>query len=183
MVGGQKVVFSGEGDQAPGIIPGDIIIVIEEKEHDRFKRKGQDLYVNVNIELLTALAGGQIAIPHLDDRVLLVHILPGEVIKPGMIKAVNNEGMPAYKRPFDKGSLFIQFEINFPQNNWVDAKQLALLESILPPRSKVQIQEGYHVEEVVLSDFDQAKQRSNEYMDEDDEEHEQGGPQVQCAQQ
>jgi DnaJ family protein A protein 2 len=37
---GQRITFTGEGDQAPGIIPGDVVIVIEEKEHPRFKRKG-----------------------------------------------------------------------------------------------------------------------------------------------
>jgi DnaJ-class molecular chaperone len=36
-----------------------------------------------NIDLLTALAGGQFTIKHLDDRVLLVTIIPGEIIKPG----------------------------------------------------------------------------------------------------
>ncbi|KAJ2987759.1 Type I HSP40 co-chaperone, partial [Globomyces sp. JEL0801] len=79
MKDGQKITFTGEGDQAPGIIPGDIVIVIEEKEHSRFKRKGDDLYIDIKIDLLTALAGGQFAIPHLDDRTLLISILPGTV--------------------------------------------------------------------------------------------------------
>jgi DnaJ-class molecular chaperone len=94
MQDGQKVTFTGEGDQAPGIIPGDIVIVIEEKPHPFFKRSGQDLYCEVKIDLLTALAGGQFSITHLDDRVLMVNILPGEVITPGLTKAINNEGMP-----------------------------------------------------------------------------------------
>lgn len=37
MVDGQKIIFSGEGDQEPGYKPGDIIIVLDEKEHPRFK--------------------------------------------------------------------------------------------------------------------------------------------------
>lgn len=67
---GQKVTFTGEGDQAPGIIPGDIVIVIEEKPHPFFKRTGQDLYCEVKIDLVTALCGGHVLVPHLDDRVL-----------------------------------------------------------------------------------------------------------------
>jgi DnaJ-class molecular chaperone len=39
MANGQKVTFAEEGDQAPGITPGDIIIVIKEKPHPTFKRK------------------------------------------------------------------------------------------------------------------------------------------------
>lgn len=80
---GQTISFSGEADQAPGIEPGDVVIVVEEKPHDVFKRKGDDLYAEIEIDLLTALAGGSFTIPHLDERALLVKIAPGEVIKPG----------------------------------------------------------------------------------------------------
>jgi DnaJ homolog subfamily A member 2 len=95
MSDGQKITFQGEGDQAPGIIPGDVIIVLEEKPHDRFKRKGDDLYIDIKIDLLTALAGGRVTINHLDDRVLNVTIIPGEMIEPGSIKCISHEGMPA----------------------------------------------------------------------------------------
>lgn len=37
MVDGQKITFNGEGDQEPGLEPGDIIIVLDEKEHPVFK--------------------------------------------------------------------------------------------------------------------------------------------------
>ena len=37
MEDGQKIVFSGEGDQEPNIEPGDIIIVLDEQEHPVFK--------------------------------------------------------------------------------------------------------------------------------------------------
>jgi DnaJ family protein A protein 2 len=94
MQDGHKITFTGEGDQAPGIIPGDIVIVIEEKQHNFFKRVGQDLYCEVQVDLATALCGGQFTITHLDDRVLMVSILPGEVIVPGATKAISNEGMP-----------------------------------------------------------------------------------------
>ena len=40
---GQKITFSGEGDQEPGIEPGDIIIVLDEKEHPLYKRNDMDL--------------------------------------------------------------------------------------------------------------------------------------------
>ena len=77
---GHTVYFNGEGDQVPGIEPGDVQFVIEQKPHDRFQRKGDDLYHKVEIDLLTALAGGTVHVAHLDDRWLNVEILPGEVI-------------------------------------------------------------------------------------------------------
>lgn len=82
MKDGQTITFSGEADQAPNTIPGDVIIVIEEKEHELFKRKGDDLILEQKIDLLTALAGGSFPVPHVDDKLLKVNILPGEVIRP-----------------------------------------------------------------------------------------------------
>jgi len=182
MQDGQKITFTGEGDQAPGIIPGDIVIVIEQKEHSRYKRQGEDLYIDVKIDLLTALAGGKFAIPHLDDRVLSVTILPGEVITPGCVKAINNEGMPRYKSPFDKGTLYVKFEVEFPKANWVDNSKLQLLETILPQRQPVDTPMDGHVEEVVLSEVDAHKQARSQAQHSQEEE-EGAGPQVQCAQQ
>jgi DnaJ family protein A protein 2 len=83
MKNGQEITFSGEADQSPGVVPGDVIIQIEERPHDRFQRRGDDLYYTAKINLLTALAGGQFSVRHLDDRYLIVNIEPGEVIKPG----------------------------------------------------------------------------------------------------
>lgn len=34
---GQKITFNGEGDQEPGLEPGDIIIVLDEREHRLYK--------------------------------------------------------------------------------------------------------------------------------------------------
>jgi len=88
MKGGQTIQFRGESDQSPNAETGDVIIVIEEKPHDRFKRQDNDLFIDVEIDLLTALAGGQFTIRHLDDRALLVRIEPGEVIKNGRFRFV-----------------------------------------------------------------------------------------------
>lgn len=82
MKSGQQIRFNGESDQAPGIIPGDVVISVEEKQHERFQRKGDDLYCEAEVDLLTALGGGEFAIEHLDERTLHVVIVPGEVIKP-----------------------------------------------------------------------------------------------------
>lgn len=182
---GQKITFSGEGDQAPGIIPGDIIIVLDEKAHPRFTRQGDDLIYEAKIDLLTALAGGQFAVPHLDDRVLLVSVIPGEAIQPDMIKVVPNEGMPV-PRVSNRGHLFIKFTVEFPQSNWTDEATLKKLESILPPRQELPTFPNKHVEDVVLADAAGYQGRSNSSAyeeDHDDHHHQQGGPGVQCAQQ
>lgn len=80
---GHKIEFKGEGDTTPKVEPGDVVFEIEEKEHERFQRKEDDLLYKAQVDLVTALAGGTIYIEHLDDRWLSVEILPGEVISPG----------------------------------------------------------------------------------------------------
>lgn len=92
----QEIVFTGLADQSPGLIPGDVHVIIDEKPHNFFTRKGEDLFCTVKIELITALCGGVFHIPHLDGRVLVVNIIQGEVITPGQTKCINGEGMPGY---------------------------------------------------------------------------------------
>lgn len=183
MVNGQRIVFSGEGDQGPNIIPGDIIFVVDEKPHERFERRGDDLYINVKIDLLTALAGGSFAVQHLDGEWLKVDIIPGEVIAPNAVKIIDGKGMPSY-RHHNYGSMVVKFEVEFPAEGFATPEQLEALEKILPPRPSLEIPTGVHVEEVVLSDVDPARfstANGDSAMDEDDDEP--GAERVQCASQ
>ncbi|KAI8644910.1 hypothetical protein BD408DRAFT_412696 [Parasitella parasitica] len=187
MAPGQTITFAGEGDQAPGITPGDIIIKIDQKDHPHFTRKGNDLVYNAKIDLLTALAGGQFPIPFLDDSILLVNVIPGEAIQPNMEKLVPHHGMPIHRHG-GHGHLLIKFTIEFPGPDWaIDEKKLKELERILPARKSTEHPLGNrHVEEVVLADADsyQRKAGSNVYDDEyENEGHQHGGGGVQCAQQ
>merc|ERR1712193_259682 len=83
MEDGQKITFSSEGDQEPGLEPGDIIIVLDEKAHDKFKRSGTDLIMKQNVNITEALCGFKKTVPTLDDRTLVIQTVPGEVIKTG----------------------------------------------------------------------------------------------------
>jgi DnaJ-class molecular chaperone len=50
-----------------------------------FRRQKNDLLTEVELDLLSALGGGQLRIRHLDDRrVLAVNIAPGSVIRTGV---------------------------------------------------------------------------------------------------
>ncbi|VEN41254.1 unnamed protein product [Callosobruchus maculatus] len=97
MSDGQKIIFNGEGDQEPDLEPGDIIIVLDEKEHPTFKRSGNDLILRMEIQLVEALCGFQKVIQTLDDRDLVITTLPGEVIKHGDVKCILNEGELAFE--------------------------------------------------------------------------------------
>lgn len=68
----------------PDTIAGDIVFVLQLKEHPKFKRKFDDLYVEHTISLTEALCGFQFALTHLDGRQLLIKSNPGEIIKPSI---------------------------------------------------------------------------------------------------
>lgn len=181
MVDGQKIVFNGEGDQEPELEPGDIIIVLDEKEHPVFKRNGSDLIVRLEIQLVEALCGFQKVIRTLDDRDLVVTQLPGDVIKHGDVKCIQSEGMPRYKNPFEKGRLIVQFWVQFPKT--IPPEIIPQLENCLPPREEVMIPDT--AEECILEDFDpeQEARRRHQHKNVYDEDDEMHGPgqRVQCA--
>ncbi|XP_026478026.1 dnaJ homolog subfamily A member 1-like isoform X1 [Ctenocephalides felis] len=180
MTDGQKIVFAGEGDQEPELEPGDIVIVLDEKDHPTFKRSGSDLILRMNIQLVEALCGFQKVVKTLDDRDLVMTCLPGEVIKHGDVKCVLNEGMPQYKNPFEKGRLIVQFLVTFP--NVIPPEMVAALERCLPPRPVVEIPPG--AEECMLIDMDpeqEARRRSHKNAYDEDDEGGPGANRVQCA--
>jgi len=78
MKDGQQIRFSGEGDQSPGQEAGDVVIVLDEKEHNVFRRRGINLLMQLEISLTEALCGFQRSIQTLDDRSLVIMSLPGK---------------------------------------------------------------------------------------------------------
>ena len=42
----------------------------------------------------------------------------------GAVRCVYGEGMPIYRNPFEKGNLYIKFELTFPPNQFANEKQL-----------------------------------------------------------
>ncbi|XP_051134405.1 dnaJ protein homolog ANJ1-like [Andrographis paniculata] len=192
MQNGQKITFPGEADEAPETVTGDIVFVLQQKEHPKFKRKGEDLFFEHNLSLTEALCGFQFIITHLDGRQLLVKSSPGEVVKPDSFKAINDEGMPMYQRPFMKGKLYIHFNVEFPESLLVD--QVGALAKVLPAKAGSQYtdMELDECEETTLHNVNieeemrrKAQQRQQEaYEEEEDDDGPAGGPQrVQCAQQ
>ncbi|KAG0557924.1 hypothetical protein KC19_11G166500 [Ceratodon purpureus] len=186
---GQKITFQGEADEAPDTVTGDIVFVLQLKEHPKFKRKVDDLFVEHSLSLTEALCGFQFPLTHLDGRQLLIKSAPGEIIKPGQFKAINDEGMPHYQRPFMKGRLYLHFTVEFPESGSMTPEQCKAWEAILPSRSSSQLtdMELDECEETTLIDVNiedemrRKQQAQQEAYDEDEDES--SGPRIQCAQQ
>merc|ERR1719198_324742 len=167
---GRKVKFDGESDEHPGLLPGDVIFVVQEKAHSWFKRKGADLLMSKEINLCESLCGTKFIVKQLDGRELLISTEPGKVIKPGEIMCVEDEGMPY------EGTLTPQ--------------QMQVLESVLPPRPEQPEDDDDELELCTLTEVDKsqfgksgASSGRNAYDDDDDDEMGGDGQRVQCAQQ
>ncbi|XP_076890995.1 dnaJ protein homolog [Bidens hawaiensis] len=189
MQNGQKITFPEAADEAPDTIMGNIVFVLQQKEHPKFKRKGDDLFVEQTLSSTKALCGFQFVPTHLDKRQPLIKSQPGEVVKPDQFKAINDEGMPMYQRPFMKGKLYIHFTVDFPDS--LSPEQCNALEALLPPKPSTQMtdMELDECEETTLHDVNieeemrrKQQQAAQEAYDEDEDMHG-GGQRVECAQQ
>ena len=77
--------------------------------------------------------------------------------------------MPQYRNPFEKGDLYMKFDVQFPENNWINPDKLSELEDLLPSRPEVPNIIG-DTEEVELQEFDSTQgsgggQRCDAYND------------------
>lgn len=70
----------GEGNEIPDALPGDLIFVTQEKKHDVFERKGADLFMKKNINLVEALTGFEFNVKHLDGEQYKICTEKGEII-------------------------------------------------------------------------------------------------------
>lgn len=194
---GAKVLFRGEaGADSPDVAPGDLVFILEQREHASFKRIHSDLFFEKHVSLVEALTGAQFRLRHLDGRYLDVSTTPGQVIKPEAWMSVRGEGMPIQGRGgMDKGNLYIHFTVDFPEG--VTPEQAAALRSVLgaPPASANGSVPMEDLEEVsltaVASIEDEIKLRRAEERrtgaayesDSDEEGGGHGGQRVACAQQ
>ncbi|XP_061343002.1 uncharacterized protein LOC133289149 isoform X2 [Gastrolobium bilobum] len=109
---GTKITFPEKGNEQRGVIPADLVFVIDEKPHSVFKRDGNDLVVTQKISLVEALTGYTAQLTTLDGRNLTIPI--NSVVSPTYEEVVKGEGMPIPKEPSKKGNLRIKFNIKFP---------------------------------------------------------------------
>ena len=127
-------MFHGESDEFPGREAGDVIIVVNEKPHKLFKRKGADLFFEKEITLLESLTGVEFALPFLDGTTLKVVSPKGQVIKPDMLMTIEEKGLPFYKNPYKFGNLVVLFSVKFPTN--LNENQISGFQNILKDQKK-----------------------------------------------
>jgi DnaJ homolog subfamily B member 4 len=119
---GTRITFPQKGDERPGRVPADIVFVVDEKPHARFRREGNDLVCTQKLSLGEALCGAKFSVQTLDGRTLELNT-GGGVVKPGAVKTVAGEGMPVSKQPGARGNLQVRFEVAFPRGPLTEAQK------------------------------------------------------------
>lgn len=117
---GTKVRVSGKGQEGRGG-PGDLYLVVKVEPDPRFERKGNDLYTDVEVDLYTAVLGGEITVTTLTGEVILT-ITPGS--QPGQAYRLKGRGMPDLKRKNHYGDLYARLDIKLPTKLSKKEKQL-----------------------------------------------------------
>ena len=111
---GQKIKLTGYGQPGQGDGPSGVLYISFVIEEDKdFKRLGDDLYTEVEVDLYTAVLGGEVMINTLDGQVKM-NIKPGT--QPGSKLRLKGKGFPVYKKDNAFGDLYITLKVVLPDN-------------------------------------------------------------------
>lgn len=99
----------------------DLYLVIEVSPDARYERKDNDLYTDVQIDLYTAVLGGQANVSTLAGTVVLT--IPAGT-QPGQTFRLTGRGMPLLKTPDSFGDLYVRARVSLPRNLSAEEKEL-----------------------------------------------------------
>jgi curved DNA-binding protein len=119
---GQKIRLKGHGGEGVNGGPaGDLYITFSIVNNTPFKRMGNDLYLNQDIDLYTALLGGEVTVDTLSGKLKLK-------VKPetqnGTKVRLKEKGFPVYKEEGKLGDLYVTLHVKLPTNLTEKQKEL-----------------------------------------------------------
>tara|TARA_B100001123_G_C15246397_1_gene1001109 strand:- start:349 stop:1368 length:1020 start_codon:yes stop_codon:yes gene_type:complete len=133
---GDNIVVKEGGNYIPELnITEDLVIQVIEKEHPKYKRKGNDLFIEEQITLCEALCGLELSIDYLTGP---LQVKIADIVKPNQMFQVFGKGMPIKHEDKsltdgngmdDYGDLIIDLQIQFPDS--LGDKQKGYLKKIL----------------------------------------------------
>jgi DnaJ-class molecular chaperone len=121
----QKLRLKGKGMPGEnGGQPGDLYIVVHVKKHNKFEREGDDIYISQEIPFSTAVLGGKIQVPGIENQITVT--VPAGT-KDSSILRLKNKGF--YKvNSEERGNQLIKIKIDIPKR--LNRKQRDLLEQL-----------------------------------------------------
>jgi curved DNA-binding protein len=123
---GQVIKIKGKGGEGlNGGLNGDLYIKFNINNRTRFKRDGNNLYSNVDLDLYTSLLGGEIRVDTFSGKVKL-KITP-ETQNETKVK-LKGKGFPVYKKEGKFGDLIITYHIKIPTH--LSEKEMELFKEL-----------------------------------------------------
>ena len=123
---GQVIKIKGKGGLGVNGGPlGDLYIKFTINNHTQFKREGNTLYIDVDLDLYTAMLGGEITIDTFNGKVKL-KIKP-ETKNESKVK-LKGKGFPIYKKEGKFGDLIITYHIKIPTD--LNEKEIQLFKEL-----------------------------------------------------
>lgn len=118
-----------------GCTPGDVSILVKQRDHANFVRDGIHLTTTVKVPLVTALAGGPVSINLIARSSISFNASPGDIC-PGLRRCLPGQGFPI-KGTKQFGNLYIVFEVEWPESlSPATIKALALEASPMDDRAQ-----------------------------------------------
>ena len=110
---GQVIKIKGHGGKGINGGPnGDLLIQFSIVNHSKFKRDKDNLYVTVDVDLYSALLGGELMVDTFNGKVKL-NIKPET--QNGTKVKLKGKGFPKYKKVDEFGDLYITYQIKLPK--------------------------------------------------------------------
>ena len=129
---GQVIKIAGMGAEGINGGPkGDLYLTFTIENKTKFKLDKNNLYFTVNLDLYTAILGGEITVDTFDGKVKL-KVLPGT--QNGTKVKLKGKGFPVYKKEGVFGDLYISYQIVIPTN--ISEKEKELFEELAKLRAK-----------------------------------------------
>ncbi|MBL8134772.1 MAG: J domain-containing protein [Anaerolineae bacterium] len=123
---GTRVRLAGEGSPgAGGGKSGDLFLNVQVEPDSRFERTGDDLTVEVKVDMFAAMLGGEIEVPTM-GRTLKLKIPPGS--QSGRKFRLTGKGMPVLNKAETFGDLYARLLISVPET--LTSDQRALVEKL-----------------------------------------------------
>ncbi len=109
---GTQIRLAGEGEAGSlGGPPGDLYLILRVQRHPFFKRRGNDILLNLDINVAQAALGAEIKVPTVDGEETL-HLPPGT--QPGQVFTLRGRGVP-YLRKNGRGDQHVIVNVAIPK--------------------------------------------------------------------
>ena len=118
---GMQLSVTGKGNAGPfNGIPGDLIVVIEEIQHDTLRREGDNIHYDAYINFADAVLGESIEIPTISGKAK-IKVEPGT--QSGKMLRLKGKGLPQLQG-YGTGDLFVHINIWTPTRVSKEEKEL-----------------------------------------------------------